>query len=138
MYEPWIVKKIQWGVFMENKKKILIADDDRDFVAVLQTRLEHEGYDVFYAYEGFRVIEIAHKERPDLIVLDWKMPAGKGDSVMESLAKREDTNKIPVIIITGVGDQAVEEKVMHLGAKYFVRKPLDAKDFLEKIKNAIL
>lgn len=119
---------------MANKKRILIADDDREFVEMLSIQLEAAGYETVFAYEGIRAIELAHKERPDLIILDWKMPAGEGGSVLSFLAKEDDTKHIPVIILTGVDEPEVEEKALKLKAKAFIHKPYEPRALLQKIR----
>lgn len=119
------------------KHKILIADDDRGFVEMLKERLEVAGYDIVYVYEGIRTVEMAHKEHPDLILLDWLMPAGKGNTVLGFLAKKDDTRHIPVIILTGVSEPGLDEKAAALGAKAVIRKPYDSKQLLQTIEDVI-
>jgi DNA-binding response OmpR family regulator len=119
------------------RKKILIADDDRDLVEVLSARLDAAGFDTMPAYEGIRAVEVAHKEKPDLILLDWKMPAGRGSDVLKDLKTKTDTKHIPVIILTGVSEGGIEETAYQLGAKLFLKKPCDAKFLIKKI-NEIL
>lgn len=122
---------------MSIKKRILVADDDQEFVEMLNTRLEAAGYETIFAYEGIRAIELACKEHPDLIILDWKMPAGKGDSVLDFLTRRDETRHIPVIILTGVDEPGIEEKAFKLKAKAFIRKPYEPRVLLQKIREAL-
>ncbi|MBI2341512.1 MAG: response regulator [Deltaproteobacteria bacterium] len=119
------------------KYEILIADDDRDFVTVLKERLESSGFITDCAYEGVRTIELAHKKKPDLILLDWKMPAGGASTVLQYLKEKPETKNIPVIVITGVADNFLESKAASLGAKYFIRKPYDPHLLIDTI-NEIL
>lgn len=119
------------------KKKILIADDDHDLVEVIRARLENFGYDVVCAYEGIRVIEMAHKEKPDLIILDWMMPAGYGDVVLSGLKEKNDTRHIPVIVLTCVDESDLEERVIKMGAVAFLHKPYDARVLIQKIHEAL-
>lgn len=115
------------------RHKILIADDDHDFVETLQKRLESVGYDTVCAYEGIRTVEMAHKELPDLIILDWKMPTGEGDEVLKDLKTRNDTRHIPVMVLTGHDETAIREEAMRCGASAFMLKPYDPKILLQKI-----
>ncbi len=119
------------------KKKILIADDDRDFVEVLRLRLEGAGYDTVCAFEGIRTIEMAHKEHPSLIILDWRMPAGKGGDVLKGLKEKNDTRHIPVIVLTGVSESEVKSDALNLGAADFVSKPYDARTLLLRIRELL-
>lgn len=118
------------------KLKILIADDDGDFVKVLQQRLEQEGFQIAAAYEGVRAVEMAHKEKPDLILLDIKMPTGGGLTVLGNLKNHPETKKIPVIIVTGLVERDLEKEARSAGAIDFVRKPFEMKALIEKIKSA--
>lgn len=119
------------------KKTILVADDDRDTVQMIQDLLEHAGYATVAAYEGVRAIELAHKHKPDLILLDIKMPSGSGKTVLHSLKSHVDTEKIPVVVITALSDLYLEKEVMDGGAADFIKKPYDNKILLEKVKLAM-
>jgi DNA-binding response OmpR family regulator len=118
-------------------KKILIADDDRDFVDLLRERLEASGFTTVAAYEGIRTVEVAHKEQPDLILLDWKMPAGEGSSVLQALSVKDDTKHIPVIILTGVEERDIEDQANSFGVKDIITKPYDSHELIEKIQKAL-
>lgn len=122
---------------MNTRKKILIADDDHDLVTLLRERLESSGYDVICAYEGVRALELAHHESPDVIILDWKMPVGRGPDVLKGLKEKNDTRHIPVIILTGVDEPGMERLALSMGAKVFLRKPYESKVLLQKIKEVL-
>jgi DNA-binding response OmpR family regulator len=115
----------------------MIADDDQDFVEVLKERLESSGYDTVVAYEGIRTIEMAHRERPDLILLDWKMPVGGGAVVLQGLREKEETKQIPIIILTGFSDAEIEDTAIKFGVSIVIRKPYDAKVLLRTIREVL-
>lgn len=119
------------------KHTILIADDDKALVETIRTRLEFEGFKTLTAHEGIRVIEHARKDKPDLIILDIKMPAGSGTFVLEDLLKLDETRDIPIIILTGLDDSDLEEKSYKLGAKAFIKKPCDLDKLTHKIKSLL-
>lgn len=119
------------------RRKILVADDDRDFVRVLRERLEASGYDTVYAHEGVRTVEVAHKEKPDLILLDWVMPAGRGSAVLDALSKKDGTRRIPVIVISGSEEPSMMEKSDVFGVKAVFLKPYDSKALLAKIREVL-
>lgn len=119
------------------KFKILVADDDAEFVSVVRDFLEHEGYETMAAFEGIRTVEIANKQHPDLILLDLMMPAGRGDSVLRTLRSRMETEKIPVIVVTAVSKPDVQEEAKKAGANDFLQKPYQAKSLLEKIRTLL-
>ena len=122
---------------MGEKKRILIVDDERDIVKALTIRLRGAGYEVVTAFDGAQGIFMAHKEKPDLILLDIRMPAGNGFSVAEKLKQSVDTLAIPVIFLTGSPEKNSEEKAMALGARFYVKKPYDPEELLDAIKRAL-
>ena len=120
-----------------NKKRILIIDDEPDFVRVVQLRLEAAGYDVSVAFDGMQGVSSAHKEKPDLIILDIMMPAMHGHRVCEALKKSSKTWTIPIIYLTAKGSKEDEELAYKLGAEHFLTKPYDPQALLETIKKAL-
>lgn len=119
---------------MKQAKKILIVDDEPDAVTFLEERLRLEGYETIEASEGVRAIELAHKNQPDLILLDIRMPAGTGQTVLHALRKHPDTKTIPVVVITGVDEEGLEKKILSAGAQGFFRKPYDPETLLAMIR----
>ena len=120
-----------------DKKKILIIDDEPDFVRVVQLRLETAGYEVLVAFDGTQGVSSAHKEKPDLIILDIMMPAMHGHRVCEALKKSSKTWTIPTVYLTAKGSKADEELAYKLGAEHFLTKPYDPQVLLETIKKAL-
>lgn len=122
---------------MARRKKILIVDDERDIVKVLTLRLQSGGYNTVVAFDGVQGVFMAHKERPQLIILDIRMPAGDGFSVAEKLKESKRTNRIPIIFLTGSPERIAEEKALELGAKYFIKKPYDPEELLDAVRRAL-
>ena len=122
---------------MEQKKKILIVDDERDIVKVVMIRLQGAGYEVVTAFDGAQGVFMAHKEKPDLIILDIRMPAGNGFSVAQRLKRSMHTFTIPVIFLTGSPEKNAEKKAMALGARFYIKKPYDPEELLDAIKRAL-
>jgi DNA-binding response OmpR family regulator len=122
---------------MEQKKKILIVDDERDIVKGLMIRLQGAGYNVVTAFDGAQGVFMAHKEKPDLIILDIRMPAGNGFSVAQRLKHSMYTFTIPVIFLTGSPEKNAEEKARALGARFYIKKPYDPEELLDAIKRAL-
>jgi DNA-binding response OmpR family regulator len=119
------------------RKRILIIDDEPDFVRVVQLRLEAAGYEVVTALDGMQGVSAAHKEKPDLIILDIMMPAMHGHRVCEALKKSTKTWTIPIIYLTAKGSKEDEELAYKLGAEHFFTKPYDPQVLLEAIKKAL-
>jgi len=122
---------------MGRKKKILIVDDERDIVKALKIRLQHNAYDVVVAFDGAQGIFMAHKEKPSLIILDIRMPAGDGFSVAEKLRQSNQTERIPIIFLTGSPERNAEERAMELGARFYIKKPYDPEELLEAVRRAM-
>jgi DNA-binding response OmpR family regulator len=122
---------------MGQKKKILIVDDERDIVKALMIRLQGAGYEVVTAFDGAQSVFMAHKEKPDLIILDIRMPAGDGFSVAQRLKRSTHTFTIPVIFLTGSPETNAEEKARVLGARFYIKKPYDPEELLDAIKRAL-
>jgi DNA-binding response OmpR family regulator len=122
---------------MEQKKKILIVDDERDIVKAVMIRLQGAGYEVVTAFDGAQGVFMAHKEKPDLIILDIRMPAGNGFSVAQRLKRSMHTFTIPVIFLTGSPEKNAEKKAMALGARFYIKKPYDPEELLDAVKRAL-
>lgn len=122
---------------MGQKKRILVVDDERDIVKALMIRLQGAGYEVVTAFDGAQGVFMAHKERPDLIILDIRMPAGDGFSVAQRLKRSIHTFTIPVIFLTGSPEKNAEEKAMAMGARFYIKKPYDPEELLDAIKRAL-
>jgi DNA-binding response OmpR family regulator len=122
---------------MGNKKKILIVDDERDIVKALMIRLKGAGYDVVTAFDGAQGVFMAHKETPDIILLDIRMPASNGFNVVERLKRSTQTGTIPVIFLTGSPEKNAEGRALELGARFYIKKPYDPEELLDAIKRAL-
>jgi DNA-binding response OmpR family regulator len=122
---------------MQNKR-ILIIDDEMDFVKMLRARLQIEGYEVLTAEDGTKGIQVARKERPAVIILDIMMPGMDGHMVCDMLKKSTLTWSIPIIYLTAKTSQADEVLAMEKGAKYYLTKPYNPGVLLEMVRSAIL
>lgn len=119
------------------KKRILVVDDEKDFVKMLKFRLEANGYEVIPAFDGNQGLRLAQKEKPDLIILDIMMPGGDGHLVCERLKMSSFTWSIPIIFLTARSRPGDEAKAYELGAKYFLKKPYEPEVLLETVKRAL-
>ncbi len=116
-------------------ERVLIIDDEKDIVESLSNILSLEGYSVLKAYRGYDGLKIALNERPDIVLLDIKMPVVDGLEVLEKLKENGFDN--PVIIISGHGDIKTAVDAVQRGAFDFLEKPLGAEQVLMALKNAI-
>ncbi len=115
-------------------KRVLVVDDDRDIVGLLTDLLDTQGYEVVVAFDALQAIQFAHRDVPDIIVLDLVMPAGGGFKTLERLKTSAMTSKIPIIILTGRGTEVDRKRALELKADDFIMKPFDAERFLQRIK----
>ncbi len=118
-------------------KKVLIIDDDPMIAKGLRVRLEALGYRALGALTGMEGYLTAVKERPDLIVLDYKMPEGWGNTILGKLKSNAQTVDIPVIILSGMTDLGIQRDILRLGAECWINKPFELKDFIKIIKDHI-
>lgn len=116
------------------RHKILVVDDDPDLVRALRVRLRANNYEITTAGDGYSAIASAHKERPDLIILDLGLPAGDGFSVLDRLQKSDPLSAVPVIVLSARDPQANEEKALRAGAAAYFQKPADNEELLNIIR----
>lgn len=125
---------------MSDKKKILLIDDDPDFVEAVKVIVENGGYDVKVAYDGEEGLEAVAAEKPDLIVLDVMMPVMNGHEACAKLKANPATAKIPIILLTAVADRVTTSTYTHRDmleseAEDYMPKPVEPKELLNLIKN---
>lgn len=121
-----------------DKKKILVVDDERDVLVVLEGRLKKAGYDVIAADSGEMAIIRAKHEKPDLILLDIVMPRMDGQAVAQKLRSDVETKNIPIIFLTCLFTKEDEANVGHRVAdNFFIAKPYDASELISEIKKHI-
>jgi CheY-like chemotaxis protein len=85
---------------MNNKKTIMVVDDNPDIITIVKTILEGKGYKVFSASSGAELLNLLDNQKPDLIILDIMMPEMDGLEVLTRLKSVTDTATIPVILLT--------------------------------------
>ena len=100
--------------------KILVIDDEEGIRNLLDTLLDRKGYDVILADNGQKGLEVFRRARPDVVILDLKMPGMDGLTVLQQIRHLDPTQ--PVIILTGAGTPEMEQQVMALGVTDFVEK----------------
>ena len=123
---------------MENSKKILIVDDDKDFLKALNIILEDKGYSIVTATEGAQALELARTESPSLILLDIMLPGMNGFKVCRFLKFDENYKDIPIIIISAKSDQEDKRLGKQMGAELYITKPFENGELLQAIKLAIM
>ena len=115
-------------------KKILIVDDEPDLLKPSLFRLKKQGYETVSASDGEEALKIARDQKPDLILLDIKLPVLNGYEVCERLKADETMRAIPVIFLTADASVGVEEGAKKARAAGYLLKPFDINQLLAKIK----
>ena len=111
---------------------ILVVDDDPEIVTMLSTRLAKRGYKVSTANDGHRALELAKREKPDLVLLDVMMPGKSGWEVARALKQDPVTATIKIVMVTAIGEQVNEITSPLYGADAHIDKPFEF-DRLEKV-----
>jgi len=119
------------------KKKILIIEDDYDLSALMIRHLRSGDYDILNVGDTIQGVQFAKREIPDLIILDLMIPGGGGLNVLERLNQLPETQTIPTIVLTGVHDAEMKEKVLKAGAVEYLEKPYNPKDLLRSVETHI-
>lgn len=118
-------------------KRILVIDDLPENVFMLQDRLEHEGFEVLTAYDGYTGINKAKNELPDLILLDVMMPDITGLEVCKILVNEPTTKDIPIILVTAKSGAEDTKEGLEAGAFDYIKKPFNRIELLARVKSAL-
>jgi len=116
---------------------ILVVDDDPEIVSMLSTRLTARGYKVSSAGDGHRALELAKRERPDIVLLDVMMPGKSGWEVARALKQDPITQSIKIVMVTAIGAQVNEITSPLYGADAHVDKPFEFEK-LEKVISSLV
>ncbi len=116
------------------KLRLLLVDDENEFVETLADRLKMRELDASIARDGEEALSAVKEDEPDVIVLDLKMPGMDGIEVLKRV--KDAYPKVEVIILTGHGSKKDEEAARRLGAFDYVKKPADLDSLVSRIKNA--
>jgi len=115
-------------------RKILVVDDERHIVRLLEVNLKRAGYEVAVAYDGVEALEMVEKERPDLITLDNQMPRMDGFEVIQELRFKPETADIPVVMIASDSTDSGIFKGWQSGVSSYLNKPINPREVLTHIE----
>jgi len=121
-------------LFSKMKEKILIVDDEKDIVKMLDYNLKKEGFRTVIAHDGEDALRSANKEHPDLVLLDLMLPGRDGLDVCKSLKNDPKTARIPIIMLTAKTQEADKIVGLELGADDYVTKPFSPRELVARIK----
>ena len=116
------------------REKILIVEDEKDIIKMLEYNLKKEGFKVIDARDGEDALDLALREYPDLILLDLMLPGIDGLEVCKALKKEAKTATIPIIMLTAKGQESDKVVGLELGADDYITKPFSPRELIARIK----
>ena len=122
------------GTELRMPVKILVCDDERHIVRLIQVNLERQGWEVVTAFDGKEGLEKIKTEKPNLVVLDVMMPYMDGFEVLKSLRREPDTEGLPVIMLTAKAQDKDVFEGYHYGADMYLTKPFNPMELVTFVK----
>jgi DNA-binding response OmpR family regulator len=122
---------------LDEKPRILIIDDDRDQVSILQYHLSQQGFEVLTAYTGSDGLNLLKNEMPDLVLLDIELPDATGLDLCEQICDDPETLQIPVIFVSGADSPNILRRARSAGCSFYMRKPYDPNALLVLIQQTL-
>lgn len=119
------------------RPRVLIVDDERRNRQLLEIMLGEEGYDLSCASDGSEAVEMATRDRPDIILLDVMMPGMNGYEVAARLKAADATSDIPLVIISALDDENSRQHGVNAGAEGFVSKPVNRQEVISCVRSLL-
>ncbi len=118
----------------QEKKTILVVDDEESIMELLVYNLEKEGYNTLRAYDGITAVEMALKERPDLILLDVMIPKLDGISVCKKIRYYLNISTMPILMVSAKDTESDKIVGLEMGADDYITKPFQIRELMARIK----
>src|SRR5215472_7756878 len=116
------------------KPRVLVVDDESDFIQLLKYNLEHQGFDILTASNGVEALHTARRELPDVVLVDLMLPDLDGFSVCEILRSQPSTSNVPIIVVSALDGEYVRSRGIQAGVACCFKKPVDMKILGESIR----
>jgi len=116
------------------RKKILIADDEKDIVELIAYNLEQEGFSALKALNGAKAWEAIQTDKPDLVILDLMMPEISGMDVCRMIRRTPATASLPIIMLTAKSDAVDKILGLEVGADDYITKPFHVRELIARIR----
>ena len=117
--------------------KILVAEDERDIRELIVFSLQFAGFEVVSASDGAEAVELAARERPDLILMDVRMPRMTGYQACEAIKQIPETQNTPVIFLSAKGQESEIQEGLGAGAVKYILKPFAPDDLTQQVKQVL-
>lgn len=115
-------------------KTILVVDDEKDLLDLIEYNLKKENFDVLKAENGEEGIKIAKEHKPDLVLMDIMMPKMDGMEAVEKMRADDDLKSIPIIFLTARSDEKTEVEGLNKGGDDYITKPISTTKLISRIK----
>ncbi|MDE2291611.1 MAG: Flp pilus assembly complex ATPase component TadA [Elusimicrobia bacterium] len=116
---------------------VLVVEDNKDYRDIVKFVLSEQGYKVLEAKNGLEGLRLARSRRPDLVLLDFEMPELNGYEVVRDLRSREDTIRLPIIMITGAKNRRYLREEVRMDISDFLEKPVANPDLVAAVSRAL-
>ncbi len=121
----------------DEKKKILVIDDEFELLMAMKIRLTVSGFEVETAKDGVEGIMSMERFKPDIVLLDFIMPKTDGLEICKRIKAHPVLKDIPVIIFTAAGEKNIDQRIREAGAQDYISKPFDTQALVSLIKKWI-
>ena len=122
------------NIIDRDKKTILVVDDEKNIRDLLVFNLQNEGYNTLEAADGLEAVDIALKEKPDLILLDVMLPKLDGKSVCKKLRYSLNISNIPILMISAKDTETDKIVGLEIGADDYITKPFQIREVIARVK----
>lgn len=116
--------------------KILVAEDEPMMLMAIVARLKKDGYEVVSTTDGRQALKVIETDQPDLIITDILMPYTSGLELI-GIVKSTSSNKIPILVLSGLGEEETVMEAFQLGADDFLTKPFNAMELSVRVKRLL-
>jgi len=116
---------------------VLIVEDDPTTVQLIEFLLRKNNFEVLIAQDGVEALKISREKKPDLILMDVMMPKMDGIEAIEKLQESEETQEIPIVILSALGQEMDVMRGLQAGASGYIVKPFSPQELLDEIKTRL-
>ena len=117
--------------------KILVAEDEKDIRELISFSLKYSGFEVITAVDGQEAVEKAMEARPDLIMMDVRMPRMTGYEACARLKEIEELKDTPVVILSAKGQESEIQTGLNVGAYEYILKPFAPDELIQRVKRIV-
>ncbi len=117
--------------------RILVAEDEKDIRELIAFTLRFAGFDVLLATNGAEAVEVAEAERPDLVILDVRMPRMSGYEACRRLKENPQTASLPVVFLSAKGQDSEIQQGLESGAEEYILKPFAPDELIQQVRDIL-